>query len=109
VPLHTRDVCSDVDYNEYGSMESQHVIDDGNIRGQGLFDIVTVIVELASSIATYAARVSAEAIPPIPTITFSLDLLICLSRLDEFLPTVLISSRLFSIVLSSKVTFFRSA
>jgi hypothetical protein len=52
--------CHDVCYNEYGSMESQRAINDGAIRGQGLLDIV----ELASSIATYEARVAAKSIPP---------------------------------------------
>ncbi len=52
--------CHDVGYDEYGSMESQRAIDDGAIRGQGLVHVV----ELASSIATYAARVASAATPP---------------------------------------------
>ncbi len=52
--------CHDVSFDEYGSMESQRTIDDGAIRGPGLVDVV----ELASSIATYAARVAAAATPP---------------------------------------------
>jgi hypothetical protein len=56
--------CHDIGYDEYGSMESQHAVDDGNIRGPGLVDVV----ELASSIATYAVRVAAEAtLPPLPS------------------------------------------
>ena len=50
----------DVGYDEYGSMESQRAIDDGSVAGPGLVDVV----ELASSIATYAARIAAEATPP---------------------------------------------
>ncbi len=49
-----------VGYNECGSMESQHAIDDGTIRWQGLIDVV----ELASSIAACAAQVAAAATPP---------------------------------------------
>jgi hypothetical protein len=52
--------CQDVDYDEYGSMESQRAIDDGAIRGPSLVDAV----EPASSIATYAVRVAAAATPP---------------------------------------------
>ncbi len=50
----------DVGYDEYVSMESQRSIDDDAIRGPGLVDVV----ELASSIAAYAARVAAAATPP---------------------------------------------
>ena len=50
----------DVGYDEYGSMESQRAVDDGCVAGPGLVDVV----ELASSIATYAARIAAEATPP---------------------------------------------
>ncbi len=52
--------CHDVGYDEYGSMESLRAVDDGAIRGPGLVNVV----ELASSIATYAARVAAAATPP---------------------------------------------
>jgi hypothetical protein len=52
--------CHDVGYYEHGSMESQRAIDDGAIRGPGLVHVV----ELASSIATYAARFAAAATPP---------------------------------------------
>ncbi len=45
-------------YDEHGSMESHRAIDDDDIRGPGL----VYVVELAPSIATYAARVAAEAI-----------------------------------------------
>jgi hypothetical protein len=51
--------CHNIGYYQYGSMESQHTIDNDTIRGQGLVDVV----KLASSIATYAARVAAAAIP----------------------------------------------
>jgi hypothetical protein len=50
----------DVVYDEYGSMESQRAIDNGAIRGPGIVNVV----ELASSIATYAVRVAAAAVPP---------------------------------------------
>ncbi len=50
----------DLGYDEYCSMKSQRAVDDGDIRGQGLVDVV----ELAASIATYAGRVAAEATPP---------------------------------------------
>jgi hypothetical protein len=57
--LHQRTFYS-VGYDEYGCMESQLAINDGAVRGQGLVDVV----ELASSIAAYAARVAAAATPP---------------------------------------------
>ncbi len=41
-------------------MESQRAVDDGDIRGPGLVDVV----ELAASIATYAGHVAAKATPP---------------------------------------------
>jgi hypothetical protein len=46
-------------------MESQRAIDDGAIRGPGLVDVV----ELACSVATYAARVASAAtpVPPLPS------------------------------------------
>jgi hypothetical protein len=46
-------------------MESQRAtVDDGDIRGPGLVDVV----ELAASIAAYAGRVAAEATsPPLPS------------------------------------------
>jgi hypothetical protein len=54
--------CHDMGYDsdEYGSMESQRAVDDGTIVGPGLVDVV----ELATSIATYAGSVAAEATPP---------------------------------------------
>ncbi len=48
-----------IGYDEYGSMESQHAVDDGAIVGPGLIDVV----ELAASITTYAGSVAAKATP----------------------------------------------
>ncbi len=52
--------CHDIGYDEYGSIESQRAADDGAVNGPGLVDVV----QLASSIATYAGSVAAEATPP---------------------------------------------
>jgi hypothetical protein len=54
----------DICYDEYCSMESQSTVDNDAIVGQGLVDVV----ELATSIATYAAPVATEATrPPLPS------------------------------------------
>jgi hypothetical protein len=41
-------------------LESQRAVDDGAIVGLGLIDVV----EFASNMSTYAARVAGEATPP---------------------------------------------
>ncbi len=48
-----------IGYDEHGSMENQRAVDNGAIMGPGLVDVV----ELASSIVTYAARVASAANP----------------------------------------------
>jgi hypothetical protein len=47
----------DLGYDEHGSMESQRAVDDGSVNGPGIVDVV----EIASSIATYAGRIATEA------------------------------------------------